>query len=326
MQIIIPNHAAPDSFVDNVSFTLRQMGHEVLTMPVRSNRWLNSPVVRMGKEIWEKLNPHKPNPNEEWLLRNIPPFKPDIVLCLTQSLGEETLAETRRLGVANRVAWWGDTVGNMKGMGLLTKEWDHIYIKDPHGVVKLRRLGLNVTQLHEAMNPFWHKPLASCSNEEVVIAGTFYGYRQVLTSALISNGLEVGLYGGRLPRWVKPEIRARHSNRFVIREEKSRTFGMGLACLNSTTLTEGNSMNCRAFEIAGAGGFQVLENRAIVSECFEPGKELAVFNSIPEMLELILRAKAEPPWAAKIRMEGSRRALAHHTYQQRLETILANLS
>ena len=32
MKILIPNYNLADSFVDNVSFSLRQMGHEVINM------------------------------------------------------------------------------------------------------------------------------------------------------------------------------------------------------------------------------------------------------------------------------------------------------
>jgi spore maturation protein CgeB len=168
--------------------------------------------------------------------------------------------------------------------------------------------------------------LAVRSNESVVIAGTFYGYRQALTTELIRHGVEVGLYGGRLPAWVDPKIRHRHTGRFVEREEKSRVFGEALACLNSTAMSEGNSLNCRAFEIAGAGGLQLLEQREIVNECFEPGKELLVFDSIPELMDLISRAKVDRAWASGIREAGACRALAQHTYKHRLEVIFRSLA
>jgi len=326
MRIVIPNHTTPDSFEENVAHCLREMGHDVLTMPARTNTWINSPLVRHSKGLWQKLHPVGIKPHERWLLGSIRSQRFDMILCLTQSLSEEVLAECRSRGITHRVAWWGDTPGNMQGMGLLTAEWDRIFIKDPHGVAKLRRIGLNAQLLHEAMNPTWHRPLAQQRNDEIVIAGTFYGYRQALTSILIVNGVEVGLYGGRLPLWIKPEIRQRHQRKFLVREEKSLIFGEGLACLNSTTMSEGNAMNCRAFEIAGAGGLQLLENRSIVTECFEPGKELLVFDSVEELLELIARAKREPAWAKRIREAGASRALAHHTYRHRLENIFKSLA
>jgi spore maturation protein CgeB len=213
----------------------------------------------------------------------------------------------------------------MQGTGLLNREWDHIFIKDPHGVEKLNRLGLNVSLLHEAMNPHWHCPVTSRKNEEIVVAGSFYGYRHALVLRLLEEEVKMGLYGRRLPRWCDQKIVSIHRNQFVTRKDKSRIFGEALGCLNSTALTEGNSLNCRAFEIAGAGGLQFLEHRAIIEKCFEPGVEVCTFDSVDELLELIDRAKKEPKWAESIRKASASRALAEHTYAHRLEYIFKKL-
>ena len=122
-----------------------------------------------------------------------------------------------------------------------------------------------------------------------------------------------------------PVIRERYSGRFLLKEEKSRVFGEALACLNSTTVAEGNALNCRAFEIAGAGGLQLLEHRPIVEECFEPGRGLLTFDTLDELLDLIQRAEREPQWADAVRQAGNRRALAEHTYEHRLRVILETI-
>ena len=48
-------------------------------------------------------------------------------------------------------------------------------------------------------------------------------------------------------------------------------FGEALACLNSFSPAEGDSLNCRAFEVAGAAGLQLIEDRPAIRECFDPG-------------------------------------------------------
>jgi spore maturation protein CgeB len=108
----------------------------------------------------------------------------------------------------------------------------------------------------------------------------------------------------------------------VVREEKSRVFGEALACLHSFHVSEGDSLNCRAFEIAGARGLQLIEYRRAIEECFEPGKELLTFSTFDELLAHIERACREPAAMGAIRAAGAQRALAQHTYRHRLETIL----
>ena len=175
------------------------------------------------------------------------------------------------------------------------------------------------------MNPAWHKPVAEQTNENVVVAGNFYGYRQFLVRELLQRGVKLAFYGGRLPRWVYPEIRRMHAGRYIVREEKSRVFGEAMACLNSTQIIEGNSLNCRAFEVAGAGGLQLMEYKPIISECFEPGKEILMFDSLDELMGHIERARRFPGETKKIREAAARRAHAEHTYKHRLERIFAHL-
>jgi spore maturation protein CgeB len=112
-----------------------------------------------------------------------------------------------------------------------------------------------------------------------------------------------------------------HTTKYIVREGKSRVFGEALACLNTFQLSEGNSLNCRAFEIAGAGGLQLIEFRPAIQACFEPGKEVLTFSTFEELLAHIERARRDPAAAKSIREAGARRALGEHTYRHRLERM-----
>jgi spore maturation protein CgeB len=326
LKIIIPGSIYADNFAENVAFTLEQMGHRVITRPPMSPQRYSSPLRRYYRLFREKVNPNDYiSPEEKWLLETARQERPDLLLTLTQSISEATLFELKKLGVLYCVAWWGDAPAMMTRMGLLNKHWDAIFLKDQDAVTKFRRVGLNAHLLHEAMNPAWHKPLAGNANSDVVVAGVFYGYRQFLVRRLIEDKVAVGLYGPALPRWVYPEIKAIYTNKYLVKEEKSRVFGQALACLNSTAIAEGNSLNCRAFEVAGAGGLQIMEHRPVIGECFEPGKELLVYNSYEELLDYIHQAQKFPEEMKSIREAGAKRALAEHTYRHRLEKILTYL-
>src|SRR5262249_29683012 len=168
--------------------------------------------------------------------------------------------------------------------------------------------GRNAHLLHEAMNPDWHKPVASSRNGDVVIVGNYYAFRQALALRLLENKIPVQLHGFAPPAWAHDRIRQLHSGRYIVRSEKSRDFGEALACLNSFSLAEGDSLNCRAFEIAGAGGLQIIEYRPAISECFEPGKELLTFGTFEELTDCINRARRSPTELDKIRESAARRA------------------
>lgn len=323
MKIIIPNYRIPDSFVDNVAFTLENEGHEVITMGQVSNEHYNSKLASLYRFYQEKKRKTKHYVQEKWLndiLKNVD-FKADILLALTMSINQELLFLAKKKNVIT-IAWWGDTAANMQGPGLLTKGWDFIYIKDKFASTKIKSLGLNAFHLNEAMNPEWHTKLYNSINKNLLIAGSFYDYRNYLAIQLLHYNIPLELYGRKLPSWADASLKKLHSGAFIVREEKSRRFGEALACINSTAMSEFNSMNCRAFEIAGAGGLQFMEYRPAIEQCFVIDEEIKVFRSIHELVALYRWAIDYPHEALSIREKGRARALAEHTYKHRLDLIL----
>ncbi len=263
---------------------------------------------------------------ERWAVQLAREWKPDLVLALTLALREEVLAELKSAGASQCVAWWGDPPANMRGMGLLAHGWDRIFIKDPAAVAKFRAVGLPADLMHEAANPAWHCPQYVPSHEDadaLAVAGNYYGYRQFLVRRLAEAGVKLALYGSRPPRWSADVVRDGFRRRYIVREEKSKVFHSALACLNSTHLSEGESLNCRAFEICGAGGLQLIEPKGALLECYEPGREVLTYSSVEEIFEHLNRARKDQAWARSIREAGHHRTLSEHTYQHRLTRIIA---
>lgn len=323
MKILVPNYTLADSFTENVSFTLKQMGHEVIDMGSISVNKAYSKVGRVIKELKNKAF-SQISVQEKFILKTIAATKVDVLLSLTQSLDEEVLQTCKQKRIIT-ISWWGDTAANMQKMGLCSQYWDFIYIKDAYAAKKLQSLDLNAEQLVEAINPAWHQPKFQQSNNELILAGSFYDYRQFLTRKLIDEKIDLGLYGSPPPIWCDARIKKLHKNKYVVKHEKAKVFGEGLAVLNSTAMREFDSVNCRAFEIAGCGGLQIMENRSSIEACFEPGKELLTYDTFDELLDHIERAKKYPQDMKVIRENGAKRAHADHTYEKRLNYILSKL-
>jgi hypothetical protein len=321
MRFAIPGYCLPDNFADNVSFTLRSMGHDVIVPSVPA-RFLDYRIRHLAEVGIERVFPNRITPQERWLLKVVREYKPDVMIALTQGISEEVLMDLRSRGVQN-IAWWGDTAANMRKQGLLAYGWDHIFIKDRFAVSKLKTLDLPAHFLPEAMNPAWHKPLYRSIGKDVVFAGNTYDYRHFLIRQMLKAGVEnIKLYGSFPSRWADPSVKALFTGRHIVKEEKSRVFGEALACINSTAMSEGNSVNCRAFEVAGAGGLQIMEYRQAIEDCFDPGKEILTYACIEELREKIAFYQLNQHASISIREAASKRALSQHTYRHRLEEII----
>jgi spore maturation protein CgeB len=325
MRIFIPAFCTEDCFEDNVEKTLLQMGHDVCTLGSMAHKQYWSFPRHVARVARETMFGDKPNRLGHKIVRVAREFKPDVVLSLTGQLQPIVLHELRKLAPGRCILWWGDPPANSQRWGILDPSWDFVYIKDGATAAKLRLVGRNAYLLHEAMNPTWHVPVAEQNNEAVVVAGNSYAFRQSVVLRLMEDGVDFQLYGPQPPRWAHPEIKRLHTGEYLIGLKKSRVFGEGAACLNTFPLSEGNSLNCRAFEVAGAGGLQVIEYRSAIEQCFEPGKELLTFQTYEELLDHIERARSHSQEMRSIRKAGARRALAEHTYRHRLEVILGNI-
>lgn len=327
VRILVPNFPAPDSFTDNVVHTLRAMGHDVRCMDRLSARDRGR-VRRIAVDTFTGFFPQTWSAQERWAVSSTRNWTPDLVLALTIALREEVLSELRSAGTRICAAWWGDTPANMRGMGLLADGWDKLYIKDAAAVSKFRAVGLSADVLHEAANPDWHKPTLVTGHRDsdaLVVAGNYYGYRQFLVRRLAEAGVPLALYGNRPPRWSNATVKAQFRGSYIVKQEKSEVFHSALACLNCTHLSEGQSLNCRAFETCGAGGLQLIEHKDALADCYEPGREVLTYASVEEIVGHLDRARAEPGWAMAIREAGYRRTVAEHTYRHRLTRILSDV-
>jgi spore maturation protein CgeB len=326
MRILVAGPRFPDSFADNVACALEGMGHEAVTVQEQPVQAYWSLPRRLARLATERILGNRPKPEDHVLLRLARRARPDVLLALTWDIHPEVLEDMRILCGGRRVLWWGDVPANSQRWGLANPGWDRVYTKDATAVSKLQLAGRSAGLLHEAMNPRWHRPIAARKSDAVIVAGNYYALRQAILARLLRAGVPLELYGPRPPRWSDPEIAGRWSGKYVTREDKSRVFGEGMACLNTFAFSETNSLNCRAFEIAGAGGLQLVERRPALEQCFSPGEEVLAFETFEELLAHIERARRAPAEVERIRQAGARRALAEHTYRHRLEKILADLA
>lgn len=165
------------------------------------------------------------------------------------------------------------------------------------------------------------RPYLPVPSPDIIFVGARYPNRQAALSTLVGHGVPVRAFGRdwshrvtdrlRTWQWSRPAIPA--AGDVPLDEAYGRMAG-AVATLNIHGDQDGFTM--RTFEASGVGGVQLVD-RADVSEFYEPGREVAVFEGPEDLTELAQRAVADAAWGRGLRSAGRRRTLAEHTFLHR---------
>lgn len=81
----------------------------------------------------------------------------------------------------------------------------------------------------------------------------------------------------------------------------------------------------RVFDIMACGGFVVTNRQTEISDFFEKGKDIEVFESMKELDEIVEYYLHHERERIRIAMNGYQKVISHHTYRQRADFILNTL-
>lgn len=255
----------------------------------------------------------------------------DLVLSCHDFLFPAEVAWLKQHTKAIVAMWFPDAMSNFGKAMFLNAPYDFLFFKEPFAVNILRKeTGLNTYYLPECCNPEYHQkvPLAPGDAEkygcDITTAGNMHTPRAALFSHL--ENYHVKIWGNPAPRWMDTRVIDKMiCNEFVSNREKSKAFTAAKMVLNNIHPTEYLGINARAFEIAGCGGFQLINSRPGLQELFLPGEELVVYDSIDGLKKIIATYINEPAERQRIAENGFKRAHQEHTYAIRLNLMLQTI-
>ena len=326
--LVIGSNSLPDSFEWHVSDSLRHMGCEVALHCGAGPLGAAGKVSQAFRKIAGTLLREPERLSEARLLRTTQEFSPAVILVLLgNQLSPKTVAAIRKVARAPVVCWCQDQMSTLGRQYLLGSRYDAVFLKDRYMLDLFSRM-IASTKFHylaEACNPRVHRPLPLSSADrdqygcDAMLAGTLYYYRQEILERLACFDLKVW---GAQPDWLVHRLPGKSTGRYVHGDDKVRAALAAKVCVNTLHYAEVNALNCRAFEIAGCGGFQLVTHVPVIADHFEPGSEVVTFNSAAELVEKITYYLRNPGEAAAIAARGQVRAHRDHTYEQRLHELL----
>lgn len=268
------------------------------------------------------------------ILAKVESFEPDLVLCMAQApMSRQGLSRLRKDGVATAM-WFMEDYRLFTYWRAFASFYDVFAViqKEPFTSLLAEAGAANALYLPLAAEPSVHKPLALTPDEkrrfgaELSFMGAGYPNRRTAFRRLARHGLKIWGTEWEGDAALAPLVQMRGER--VSPEDAVRIFNAADINLNlhssvdaTQTVSRGDFVNPRTFEIAACGAFQLVDSRALMPELFDEG-ELATFASMEELEEKIARFKNAPEERAAYALRGRERVLRDHTYAARMRTLL----
>jgi spore maturation protein CgeB len=256
------------------------------------------------------------------LERALAHFQPDLVLFIAIAalhMPEEWFSTTRQVcPQAHTAVWIGDRLNHDES--LFSKHVDQVFATDSAFIEDLRLQGFDVpvSYLPLAVDTWVFRPFdVPRTNRIVYVANNSPGRGEMMRQI----HQPISLYGKGWSR-LNNTVHDIHPKRLPW-TELFALYASSLAALNiRNEKNVVNGLNQRSFEPYGSMTPVLIDDMVDLPRCFEPGKEILVYQSIDELHALYDRLQADNAFARSIGMTGWRRVQAEHTWLHRARSIL----
>lgn len=262
----------------------------------------------------------------------------DILFCMALApISPRVLTELRNRGIIT-VLWFVEDYQRFTYWQQVAPYFDFIFtIQKGKCVQALKAAGANeVLYCPVACEPNVHAPLMLSAEEKarwgspISFMGAGYHNRQQLFASLAEFPLKI--WGTEWPDNKPFDRMVQDGGKRLSPAEYIKVFNATDINLNLHSSNErdgvdpfGDFINPRTFELASAGAFQLVDERELLGEAFEVGKELITFSNATELKEKIRYFLDRPEERKEVAQRARARALRDHTYAHRIREMLATV-
>ncbi len=262
-------------------------------------------------------------------------FGPDLVLALAQApLLPPALARLEQLGIPTAF-WFVEDYRLLPYWRDVAAAYSYFFvIQKGEFPAELAKCGVrHHAYLPTAASPAVHAPIELSESERIEygsplsFVGAGYYNRQRLFRGLIDYPFKI--WGSDWPLELPLANCIQRNAARIDTDTCVRIFNASAINLNlhsSTHLNgvdpDGDFVNPRTFEIACCSAFQLVDRRSLMPELFADD-DLETFGSLPELRDKIDHFLTRPEDRQRSARKGRDRVMAEHTYQARMEELLA---
>jgi len=200
-------------------------------------------------------------------------------------------------------------------------------------VARYRAAGARVHLSQWAVSPWYrgHPPEAPRAID-VSFVGRPHGDRPAVIHDLRRRGVAVECYGfgwDRVPDRIQRWLGRGRNHRYRTFVRAKRVLGSSRVSLNLANASEAGTpaqVKGRHFEIPALGACQVTTPVEGLEAWYEPGREIVVAEPGAPLADAVRALTADPARARAIAQAAWRRTWAEHTWERRIDALLADLA
>lgn len=327
---VIGARPSPDSMESHIQDACDELSWDCVYFDNNSVIQANEKIDKLSRYAAKFILREPERINEKKLLTRIHAEEPDwILVILGSQVSPKTLVKIKNTMKIPLICWSQDALSNLGRQYVLSGCYDKVYFKDPYMVRTFNNYlaGTKYLYLPEACNPKEHYKeelvdIPDLYRADITTAATLYYFRQGILEQL--NEFDVKVWGN-VPDWLMQRNVGKLMRRQIRLNEKRLAFSGSKIVLNTLHYSEIESVNCRCFEVAGCGAFQLMSYSPDVVNCFEPDREIVFFSNTAELKRKIKYYLDNEDERMLIAENAMRRAHSEHTYVNRLKEIVDSL-
>jgi spore maturation protein CgeB len=325
-----------ETFADHIRDALEHMGHQAISWGQPDpGRWLDRiPNARSIRRTVLGAASSLRSVRRlalAALWRQAREAAPDLTIVCYDYLWPDEVARLRSATGSPVVLWYPDSISNFGRACFIAAPYDALFFKDPYIVKTLGGVIRSpVHYLPECFNP---RSLGEPKREAipqrfrsaVATVGNLHPWRLAALSNLAD--CEVRLWGTKPPQWMPEVMFTRiYQGKPVYHADKCMVFRGADIIVNTLHFSEIEGLNCRCFEAAGAGAFQLVDWRPALRDLFVDGEEIVTFRGMDDLRRKISfwLPRREERWSIGDRARA--RSLREHTYEHRLAMLVDTVS
>jgi spore maturation protein CgeB len=256
-------------------------------------------------------------------------IEPDLVICTYRFVPASAVQRIKtKLTSVPIIQLNPDALTTFEKQQIFYSPYDYYFTKDPYIVNFMRnKADLNAHYLPEAFNDRVHKmpddnriDLEKKIDIDVVAFGSIYPYRSRMIMKLMKAGIKVSIFGNN--QSPNPEIQKSFRNEWITGERKSEILVGSKIVFNNFHFAEIDSVNCKFFEIAGSGGFQICDYKPSIDEYSKIDPSSFTFRSVDEAVEKVIYYLDKPSLRHELAAVQREHFLLNHTYDIRMKQML----